>query len=247
MAVRFDAAADRLLRTANQPSQAGPWTVSFWFFPLSTTGFQTLMYLGNDAFSVYQDLYLNGTTVTLDIGATSDPGGTVAVNTWYHMILVRGEVTNRTDCYLDGATADPVVTAALTNNDRWEFGAATTANFDPFSARMAAIKWWSAAFSAAEREAERFCVLPRRFANLEGFYPLVQAAAADLPEDWSGLARPLTVGGTLTVEDGPPISWGSRTNWELFAAAVAAGQPTMRRWDGIPYLRPGSRYLALGS
>lgn len=232
MAIRFDAAADRLLRTANLPAENGPFTVSFW------VRFATVPGAGVYAFAVYvgTDLEANITVAAGSLNATwvlygtaEASGGTVAANTWYHALITRDTaLTPDTTLYIDGVstlTSDGGASVPT----RFEFGAAGTTNLDPFNGRVAAIKWWDVVLTGAEREAEQFNFLPRRFANLQGFHPCIHAVAADNVEDWSGLGRNFTTGGTLTVEDGPPISWGADV--DLLPFVAEAEEPPV----GLPF------------
>lgn len=214
MSVLFDAAADRLLRTANMPSAAGPWTVSCWVrTPASVSGaYKTVLYVGtNDYATVVCYAGINNATQwNVSSGAAEFGGGTPSILTWYHFLVTRDEaLTPDASLYIDGALVTSGSGANGGAPTRFEFGGVGTSNFDVWDGQIAAFKWWDVVLSTEEREAERFSILPRRYANLQGFYPTIQGSAADLPEDWSGNGRNFTVGGTLTVEDGPPISWGS--------------------------------------
>lgn len=56
-----------------------------------------------------------------------------------------------------------------------------------------------------------------------------------LPEpDYSGNGYNGTVGGTTSIVDHPPISFGYVDVLPRLVTAVATGQPTMRRWGGVP-------------
>jgi hypothetical protein len=234
MAVRFFGdALDRLQRTASLPSIAGPWTIQFWilFASLPAPDIHDIMcYLGsNPGFpNPYHYLSLSNLAgqmrVFLEVdGINATLNITPSTLTWYHVAMLRGEVADRTDVYWDGSTtAAPQRTQAQTgSNALMEWGAAGgSANDGPLPGRIAAIKWWSAALTAAERASERWSYVPKRTANLEGWYPCVDRAIATNAEDYSGLARDLTLVGTPVVDDGPPIGWSAQRRKRAYAAAA---------------------------
>lgn len=198
-----------------------------WVYVVGAGGpYSAIAFVGtNDYASTVAFIGTNNAAWSLFSGAGAEAtGGTVSTNTWYHLCAVKDDAAaNDLILYVDGGATTVNATGTGGTSGRYEFGAVGTSNFDPFNGRITAIKWWSASLSAEEREAERYNFLPRRYANLEGFYPCIQAVAADNVEDWSGNGRGFTAGGTLTVEDGPPISWGAGSVWHPFVAAAPSG------------------------
>jgi hypothetical protein len=73
---------------------------------------------------------------------------------------------------------------------------------EPFNGRIAGVKIWNAALSAAELELERWTYSPVRTADLWAWYPLDGTSTADA----SGNGHTLTAGGSLTTEAGPPYA-----------------------------------------
>ena len=235
MAIRFDAAADRLVRTANLPSIAGPWTMTFWVYFVSFPQQHNVLFSigqGNGFNNPYIYFSYETTTPALYLeqnGAADNFAVTASTATWYRLAIVRGAVANRTDIYWNGsATNDPVLTTIFSGSFlRMEWGAAGgTSNDGPLDGRMAALKWWSAALSIAEIATEHRAFVPTRLANLEGWYPFVWPVVGDNVTDFSGLGRNLTTAGTLTAEDGPPIRWrrGRSKVWPLATAGIGVDQ-----------------------
>lgn len=237
MAVRFDAAADRLLRTANLPSGAGPWTISLWVRLASYGGggsYGMAFYVGADNYAL-RTAYAGRNTSEWVLGSGSaevSSGTTIALDTWYHMVVTRDEsLTPDSEMFIDGVSTLSLSGANGGTATRFEFGAVGTTDQDNWDGRIAAIKWWDVVLTPAQIAAEMFVTLPR-FANPQGFYPTVQDTAAGLLEDWSGQGRNFTAGGTLAVEDGPPISWGAPVQFGLpVIAAAAAGEAPLPVFD----------------
>ena len=134
-------------------------------------------------------------------------GGSVSVDTWVHLCLVRESVTSL-KAYLDGTlvathTADATGRSAVT---RQEMGGQSASNNGPLNGRIALAKMWSAALTPAEIALERETARPCRFTDLWNWAPLMLATEL---VDYGGNARDWTAGGTLTTEDGPPVHWGA--------------------------------------
>ena len=106
MAVRFNAAADRLLRTTNTPSTSADWTITFWFYiSTDTNAFATFLYIGSNNYGATDWCYLgtdsDGTTVLLDIKSVSDNGTNLSTSTWYHGAVTRNN-SGTTQFFLNG-------------------------------------------------------------------------------------------------------------------------------------------------
>lgn len=74
----------------------------------------------------------------------------------------------------------------------------------------------STAFSAAQTDLQASTnklrkamdsTYPQRTANLHIWTPAVENTAGNADNDYSGNGNNWTAGGTLTLEDGPPIAW----------------------------------------
>lgn len=86
---------------------------------------------------------------------------------------------------------------------------------------MAGVKVWGAALTDAELLLEMQVLRPVRFADLNAWTPFIDATVADNANDLSGNGRNWTAGGTLTVEQGPPVGWGGRGQRTVVPSAVS--------------------------
>lgn len=218
MAIRFDAAADRIVRTSSPLDYNGSYTWMGWFYITTDTNDYTTFFSfnRNDSTNLYSEDWLgtgsNGTLLQLYVAPdgsspVSVDGSDLSVATWYHLAMVRESATS-CRAYVNG-----VATLQHTQNIagrsavvRMESGGCYTANQQSLNGRTAYQKIWSAALTAAEIAAEMNTVRPQRFADLWLWTPLF--GSGDLV-DYSGNGRAWTAGGTLTTEDGPPVSWGA--------------------------------------
>ncbi len=159
---------------------------------------------------------IDGSTLRLSVQGAEVDGTDINVGQWYHMAVCTDGTS--TLFYLDGVL--DITGAGFTETfDVIEFG---LNNFgDSCDARFAGIKMWSDKLTVAEVNAERNTYLPKRTTNLLGFYPC-QFGATERLRDYSGGGNDLTNNGTLTDEDGPPLSWGGRV--ELLGELVVVGE-----------------------
>lgn len=226
MAVRFDAAADRLLRTTNLPT--GAFTISFWVYLVSDlNAYSNFFYIGGDNYGgtyFYVGTAADGTTLLLG-HPTEISGSALSVNTWYYVAatFLTG-ASNRAFVYLGSLTslAAQDIQSGLNpgqpTTTRMEFGAVGTGNNDRGNIRIANIKLWTAQKPLAEVQAEQFSIRPVDFTNLAGWWPCFPGSG-ERARDYSGLARDWTEGGTLTDEDPPPVSYGTNSYYVNFVAS----------------------------
>lgn len=248
MAVRFDAAADRLLRTANLPSYDANYTMTAWIrlTSLGAGGYASVFVLNTDSTSTDYDWYginRSGSTYRLtSVINNSEINGSVSIGvaTWAFLAIVRSANNLRT-IYRGNVTAAAVSDHTNTANvssrsaiSRMELGAWTTGNTDPYNGLVANIKIWTSALSLSEIIQAQQATRPYRFANLHGWWPCF-AGAAERLRDYGANGYDWTAGGTLTDEAGPPRPWGFYTHPLRSVLTVApAGQPTQHRTQGIP-------------
>lgn len=240
MPVRFDASADRLLRTASLPSYNSAYTAMGWVYLVSDLNATVTIFAIDDNIDDIDAINLGSDGVTLQLGvvvggvSTGPSGTTLSTGTWYHVAIVRASAT---DCrlYLNGAldigpdTRDVSGRSAAT---RLEWGAFASVNLSRFDGRVAAIKIWDAALSAEEVAAEVRSIRPQRLANLNGWWPCFPGAG-ERARDYSGNGRDWTESGTLTDEDPPPVGWGAAALLVPYAAATATSLPPLSpgRWQ----------------
>lgn len=232
MAIRFDAAADRLLRTSDLPDYTSPYTWMCWFYLASDlNATSTILSLSRDTGNV-DDLRTATDGVTLAIRSrTSGAGGnvngsTISIGTWYHVAMVRASATSLL-MYLNGVQDAEATTSAAGRDvaTRMELGAQFATDSNRMDGSVAAKKCWLTNLSQAEVVNEMYTFLPRRLANLYGWWPGLPGSGERI-KDYSGNGRDWSEAGTLADEAHPPISWGASNLFQApFSPMVATGNP----------------------
>lgn len=213
MAVRFDASGEALTRTASLPSSTA-FTMCGWAKRAASTSTWTFFAGLENATSSSTKYMVIGYRNNGPFCISSDTGGTAAQfgttygdGVWFFWAISNAG-TGATDFkgYAMASTESSFQTVT-------ETGSSFTAAMMPFgndsynerfNGTMAGLRVWDAVLTQAELEQERYSILPVRMANLHGFWPIF--GHSDLV-DYSGNARDLTATGTLSTEDGPPVSW----------------------------------------
>lgn len=226
MAVRFNGnTANYLSRTSGTLLGIGEsdvWTVMLWARWNGVSGWQNICYIGTGVLIAAAQINDN----KLNLWATDGTDGTTSLsaNTWYHITVVRsGYGANGFQAYLNGVLEINRASAGgggVASNyiGSWEGGS------DAPDARYAACKIWTVALTADEIASEMRVVRPVRTANLFGWYPMF-GATGEQGRDYSGNGYDFTTVGTLTAEDGPPVSWGGALQYvQLVASAGPAAQ-----------------------
>src|SRR3990167_4213337 len=208
MAVRFDAVVDSLTRTTNL---SYPISILGWVYVSvdvnAESGFFSIgASSGSRYIKVGVDLSGTNTNLLLWDGSGVVNGSNISLGTWYHLALVVEGLATADDAlvYLNGVLD-------ITNPNPSDLSVASllwlgNTNESQFlNGRIAAVKIYDDILTPAEIINEMRQILPFRTGNLNSFYPLNNISEDEI--DFSGLGRTLTVGGTLTTEDGPPIPW----------------------------------------
>lgn len=137
------------------------------------------------------------------------------------------------DASISTATCLGTDATAMTTSSDWmtigNYGYSGGASQAP-DADIGYLKIWNAALTDAEMEAERWSALPRRMANLYGFYPLWGDVATEAKCHF-GLGATLlddydTYGATLSTLS-PPVGWGVTESGLL----VPSGKPLWSQLD----------------
>ena len=214
MAIREDAASEYAAWTTNLPAW-NAMTIMGWVYISTNRGAGQQQFFQNDdgggagAYAFHDNLVL-----TLWTNAASTTGTTLSTGTWYHVALVCD--TANAYIYLNGVQDVTRGMTSFTPNAILCGGASQYLN-----GRHAAVKIWSAALTIDQVKAEMQTIRPQRIANLWGVFPLWNATDT---RDLSGFGHTTTFGGSLTVEDGPPVGWG--------AAPYIIGNPAAGRVIG---------------
>lgn len=235
MSVRFDAAADRLLRTASNPSASADLSLCFWaYISTDRNNYSCFWYMGGDNYGsswVYVGTDNDGTTLLVDVYGVTGAGPALSVSTWY-FITVDCNWTSPADYQTSvrvyntsGAQVGSTVNVANrpTNNTRFEFGGVGSGNNDVLNGRVAAIKLWAGTrLTSTQLRAEQFRLRPVRV-SYTAFWPCYGGAAERL-RDYGPSGYTFTAGGTLTDEAGPPLP--TMWPWTYQPWSVAGGGGT---------------------
>src|SRR3990172_11819917 len=139
MSVRFDSAADRLLRTTDLLSYANPYTWMGWVYLVSDlNNYQTFLTINNNGITGedYFGTGVDGVTLVAYVysnGAPTEVAGSVlTVGVWYHIAVVR-ESTTSAKVYLNGVldvtnTRDIAAGSGRAANTRVEVGGEFSTN-----------------------------------------------------------------------------------------------------------------------
>ncbi len=217
MAVRFDAAADRLVRTSDVLNHNSPYTFMEWVYLTSAAAgtFPTLFCDGTDDVNDYDvdQCYVRATSMVwrayVDLGGASTYVSSsipATVGRWYHIALVRASATSLA-LYVNGQA--PVVNTrnitGRTTATRLEIGGDTSSDLNPLDGRVAAVKIWTTALTPAEIWQEMQCADPvTRLGQIYGGYR-TPPGLGNRSRDYSGRGRHWTEVGTLTDEAPPWI------------------------------------------
>ncbi len=229
MAIRFDNATDYIRRTTNLPDYNSVYTIMGWFRLVSNLNSYGALFILAQSASSYDGLYLGASGNDLVIigdgnflGYVETAVQTLTTGVDYHLALVRNSPTSL-QAFVNGALAATQATDQGTGRaaaNVLESGNFFYAGSEPVSARVSHIKAWDANLSADEIAREVNSIRPVKLDNLNAWYPTLPGATERLA-DYSGNGRNWTAGGTLTDEDGPPVSWGGMA-WALPFVEVGA-------------------------
>jgi len=196
------------------------YTIMLWAYPdTSTGGWTTPINLSTET-GYYDLIQADWSSGQWEL-YIQDSGGfyggyfgasSISLNTWQHLAMVR-YADNDHQGFLNGISK---ITETVAIDPRTVGGLAigSTGAGSPgewFDGRVAYIKIWTAALTAAEIQAEMLSAFPKRTADLYGYWPLYESGASSV-KDYSGNGRDFTVSyyGTLpTTLPGPNVGWGA--------------------------------------
>lgn len=257
MARSFTRASTHFLESSAVVVTATPLTMACWFNSDSTTVNQVVLGIGATVGAHYWNLRPAGAVSGDSLQFVCDAAVAAATaftttsylaNTWHHACGVAVSPTSRL-VYLDGGGVGTEVTSrtpAPGNLNRVSIGRFNAAGVqtDYMSGRIAECAIWNVALSASEVAMLAKGLAPPYIqpGNLKGYWPLWGAHSPEI--DLTPLAsnQLMTVTGAVTgnhasVQPFSSRRWGSIVD----AGTAAAGQPTMRRWSGVPHLGHGQQ------
>ena len=229
MAVRIDASGDYLERT----SVAVPFTVYGWAQLVTDRDDYSTIYsidgstVGSSsgyAFALETDS--DGTTLGLYNGSAFAGSRSLSAGTWFFFaISVAADGTAATWYHagLSDASLYSQATTLATGCNNYNHHVGNNSYSEWANCRVHGLHIADSALSSAELEIARQRQRPDRAMYL--WSPLFNDAT-----DYSGNGRNWTAGGSLTYEDGPPVSWGARP-WVLPVVA-ASGTTYNQSADG---------------
>lgn len=229
-AIRIDASADVYSRASNLPT--GDFTLAGWFYQsVDRNTFGAIFGLDNNNSAGERGymLGISGDGTSLQCFNFTDGGfgfSSTIVNmslaTWYYGAIVLSSTT--LTGYVKtaaGAFATQANTQAGVFTRTHIHLGRTHISSEIFNGRLAAVKLWDAALTANELLMESMQHQPKRWANLNAFWPLISPDNDE--KDYGPNGRDLTAG-TATFEDGPPIRWGrSATRVMRYTPPVVGG------------------------
>lgn len=213
MAIRFNAATDRISHTAsNPPDPASGFTITAWaYLSVDQDDFSALARLSaNDGASTSANMstHSSGTTMGyLSSGGLLVSGYALSVGFWSRVAISATGTSGKVYAAPAVGAVDLVsgtVGGAATPTMLTVGGRSVNDGSEWFNGRIAYLRIWSIELSQAEIEFEWASATVVKTANLWADYPLT--IAGDL-NDASGNGRHLVAGSTsVTTEDGPPLS-----------------------------------------
>jgi len=224
MAIRIDADGDSIQRTTNLPTITG-FTIMAWVRIRAAVAGAAIFSFGDGTGSNdFYDIELGGAgnlvPVNWNGNAGSSNGTALVVDTPVHLALTcAGTGAGQLLTYQNGTLDITFDGFADVDAVHMELGDRIDGGNDSNLA-LSDIKIYDAVLTAAEIRNEMRTKVPRRFANLNGWYPCY-AGATERLKDYSGAGNNWTANGTLGDEPLPVgVSWNGM---EALVAAQAAG------------------------
>lgn len=214
MAVRFDAASDRLTHDGAYPQLSAGITITAW----------VRLEADQNAVTTFARLFDAGTLVSFTTvsDGTSGPrhatgGGTPAfaddmgaLGVWVPIATTRAGGTASVYRRVGGTAATSTASGSITGLTGTPTGiclggraAGDAAEW--LNGSLAYVRIWSVELTQAEVEAEWGSSVPIRAANLHSDWPL--ASATDLTDTVGGRTLTVQSGGSIATAAGPPIPW----------------------------------------
>jgi hypothetical protein len=217
MAVQFNASTDQLAITSGLPNLDN-FSACGWARAVNTPTTYETIFSSTNASDSHILQTNSGTSLAVYGGSYSAAIITVNTNWFFWAYTKNGTNLVGYAAYPGNALASQSISYGSGASQNIEVG--NNSNYsENWDGNIAAVKIWDGVvLTAAQFERERYTYLPRRWANLYGFYPLIGTGGTTF-HNWAG-GNDFVEGGTVDdVQDGPPISWGAPT---LFIPQIEA-------------------------
>lgn len=225
MAISNAGANSRHLSASGYPlvasSSVASYTVMAWVYAATNSAYANLFYFGGgDAAQIEpggQWSFWNGTN--------DETFGAVTLNGWQHVAVVRSSATAGTG-YLNGAATS--LTLESWAKSSTQYVGSWDGSSDGFNGRIASVKAFNRALTAAEIAAEMQVMRPvLAGSDLYAWYPIIDRSSVRWGIDHSGNGRNLTTTGAVVLGDDPPVSWGAPVFLHPLAATAGGGTLTI--------------------
>lgn len=218
MAIRFDSSGECLLRASNLPASTA-FTACGWFNKRGSGG-TTISIIaiivpssGGGYIGAYSTVDGSKFGIQTDTSAGMVSGGAVTDNQWY-FVAMSGAGTGATDAKLRYAAHGASSLTTVANNGSSFTSAYLVVGMNNAeywgNQTVAGWKVFDRALTDAELLNEMYRLTPASTTNLNSWSPMFHSTVADAAKDYSGNGNNWITNGTLSLEDGPPVSWGAR-------------------------------------
>ena len=236
MARSFASASSQYGEYAGAVVTAYPFTMAAWVYPLDTTTAMCAMSLANAAGSVYVVMELGGTpygaNITALVGSSGEAYASATAgytaNAWNHGAVVFTSSTSRAAYQNGGNKGTNTTSKTITGLSVTDVGALNLGGplYSKFNGRIAMPCVWNVALTDAEIAALAAGVHPLRVrpTSIVSYWPL---HGDDSPErDWTSNKRALTLSGSPTKANNPPVEPFSRRFWGSVLLIETGGSTT---------------------
>jgi hypothetical protein len=228
VSVRFDADADRLVRTSAPLPAWNGYTFCCFFQMVVDTNFYSALFSLEESGSSYHVLEtdIDGTTLYCFSGFEVQLLlGAITVGDWNFAMLTHDGTTLRGYLGPAGASTTPLVAVSAGDANARAFSSMVVGGDgfgEPGNLRLAGVRLWDAVLGPEEAELERVSPQPYRFANIHAWYRM--GMADERLVDFSGNGRDLSEvgGGAWESEQGPPVPWRRPRGRLITPAAVTS-------------------------